>query len=80
MNSAQVGVFEERDEVGLNGFLEGTNGRRLEAEVALEVLGDFTDKTLERKLSDQELGGLLVATNLTKSDGTLSIPLVYHCR
>ena len=26
VNSAQVGVFEEGDEVSLNGFLEGTDG------------------------------------------------------
>jgi len=36
----------------------------------LEVLGDFTNETLEGKLADQELGGLLVATNFTESDGT----------
>jgi len=50
--------------------LKSTDGGRLEAEVALEVLGDFTDKTLEGKLADEKLGGLLVATNLTESDGT----------
>jgi hypothetical protein len=33
----QVGVLEERDEVGLGGLLEGTDRRRLEAEVGLEV-------------------------------------------
>lgn len=43
MDSAQVGVLEERDEVRLDGLLESANGRRLEAKVALEVLGDFTD-------------------------------------
>ena len=43
MDGAQVGVLEERDEVGLDGLLESTDGRGLEAEVALEVLGDFTD-------------------------------------
>ena len=36
----------------------------------LEVLSDFTDKTLERKLADEQLCGLLVATDFTKSDGT----------
>jgi histone H3 len=42
----------------------------LEAEVGLEVLGDFTNKSLERQLSDQELSGLLVATDLTESDSS----------
>ena len=36
----------------------------------LEVLRDFTDKTLEGELADEELRRLLVPTNLTKSDGT----------
>lgn len=72
VDGAEVGVLEERDEVGLDGLLEGTDGRALEAEVALEVLGNLTDETLERKLADQELGRLLVATDLTESDGTLT--------
>jgi histone H3 len=70
VDSAQVGVFEEGDEVGLNGLLESTDGGGLEAKVGLEVLGDFTDQTLEGELSDQKLSGLLVATDLTESDGT----------
>lgn len=70
MDGAQVGVFEEGDEVGLNGLLKSTDGRGLESEIGLEVLGNFTDKTLERQLANQELSGLLVATNLTESDGT----------
>ena len=36
----------------------------------LEVLGDFTDKTLEGELADEQLGRLLVPTNFTKSDGS----------
>jgi hypothetical protein len=70
VDGAQVGVLEERDEVSLNGLLESTDGRGLEAEVGLEVLGDLTDQTLEGELADQELSGLLVATDLTESDGT----------
>ena len=70
MDGAQVGIFEEGDEVGLDGLLEGTDGGGLEAEIGLEVLGDFTDQTLEGELADQELGGLLVATDLTESDSS----------
>lgn len=43
VDGTQVGVLEERDEVGLDGLLERTDGRGLEAEVGLEVLGDLTD-------------------------------------
>ena len=70
VDGAKVGVLKERDEVSLNGFLEGTDGGRLEAEIALEVLGNLTDETLEWELADQKLGRLLVATDLTESDGT----------
>ena len=70
MDGAKVGVFEEGDEVCLNGLLKSTDGRGLEAEVGLEVLCDFTDQTLEGELANEELGGLLVATDLTESDGT----------
>jgi len=50
--------------------LESTNGRRLEAKVRLEVLSNLTNETLEWELSDEELSGLLVTTDLTESDGT----------
>ena len=56
VNGAQVGIFEERDKVSLNGFLEGTDGRRLEAKIRFEILSNFADQTLEGKLADQELG------------------------
>jgi len=51
VDGAQVGVLKQGDEVGLNGLLERTNGRRLEAEIRLEVLSNFTDQALEGKLS-----------------------------
>jgi len=70
VNCAQVGVLEEGDEVGLNGFLESTDGGRLESQIGLEVLGDFTNKTLEGEFSDEKLSGLLVATDLTESDSS----------
>jgi len=72
VDGAQVGVLEEGDEVRLDGLLQSTDGGRLEAEVGLEVLGDLTDQTLEGELADEQLSGLLVATDLTESDGTRS--------
>lgn len=71
VDGAQVGVLEERDEVSLDGLLEGADGGALEAEVRLEVLSNLTDKALEGQLADEELSGLLVTTDLTESDGTL---------
>lgn len=70
MDGAEVGVLKEGDEVSLNGLLESTDGRGLEAEVRLEVLSNLTDETLERELADEQLSRLLVSTDLTKSDGT----------
>ena len=70
MDGAEVGVLKEGDKVSLNGLLERTDGGRLEAEIGLEVLSDFTDQALEGQLADEELGGFLVATDLTESNGT----------
>ncbi len=67
MDGAQVGVLEEPDEVGLAGLLERHDGGALEAQVGLEVLGDLADQALEGQLPDEQLGGLLVATDLTES-------------
>jgi len=70
VDSAQVGVLKETDEVGLAGFLESHDGGALESEVGLEILSDFSDQALERQLADQKLGRLLVTTDLSESDGT----------
>ena len=75
VDGAQVGVFEEADQVSLGGFLKGHDSRGLEAEVSLEVLGDFTDQALERQLADEELSALLVTTDLTESYGTGPVPV-----
>jgi histone H3 len=78
VDSAKVGVLEESDEVSLAGLLESHDGGALETEVGLEVLGDLTDETLEGEFPQEELGGLLVTTDLTKSDraGPVSMGLL----
>ena len=73
MDGAQVGVLEESNKVSLSSFLEGKNSGTLESKVSLEILGDLTNKSLEGELSDQELGGLLVSSDFTKSDSTRAI-------
>ena len=70
VDGAQVGVLKQSNEVGFAGFLEGSNSRALEPQVGLEVLSNLTNKTLEGELADEKLGGLLVAPDLTESDGT----------
>jgi len=70
MDGAQVGVLEEANEVGLSSLLKGKDGRALESKITLEVLGDLTHETLEGKLADEQVRRLLVATDLTKRDGS----------
>ena len=67
VNGTQVGVFKQTHEVSFAGFLKGHHGRALETQIGLEILSDLTDKTLEGQLADQQLGGFLVTTDLTKS-------------
>jgi histone H3 len=73
VNGAKVGILEQTNQVGLSSFLEGKNGRSLEAKIGLEVLGNLTDKTLERELADEQVGRLLVTTNLTESDSSRTV-------
>ena len=73
VDGAQVGVFKEADQIRLRSFLKGHHGRRLEAEIGLEVLRNFSNQSLEGKFADQELGRLLVATDLTKSDRSRAV-------
>ena len=69
MDGAEVGVLEETDEVSLAGLLESHDGRGLEPEVGLEVLGNLPDQTLEGQLADEELSGFLVTPDLPEGDG-----------
>ena len=73
VNGTQVGIFEKTNQVGLCGFLEGQNSRSLESEIGLEILGNLTYQTLEGKLTDEQIGTLLVPTNLTEGDGSGSV-------
>jgi hypothetical protein len=79
MNRAQVGVFEQSNEVSLSSFLESKHGSRLEAKIRLEILGNLTDKTLERSLADEKISGLLVLADLAKGDssGTVTVGLLH---
>jgi histone H3 len=75
VDSTQVGIFEKTNQVSLSSFLEGQDGRSLESKIGLEILGDLTDKTLEGQLADEKVGGLLVTTDLTESDGSGTVTM-----
>ena len=53
VDGAEIGVLEEADQVGLARLLEGSDGRRLEAQVGLEVLGDLADQALVSRYSSR---------------------------
>ena len=75
MDSTQVGIFKEADQVCLGCLLQGHHRRRLEPEVSLEVLGYFPYQPLEGKLTDEELGALLVPTDFSEGNGTRPVPM-----
>lgn len=52
VDGTQVGILEQRHKISLNRLLESTDCRRLEAKVRLEILGDFTNETLEGELAN----------------------------
>ena len=72
VNSAQVGIFEQSNQVSFRCFLESHYSRGLESEIGLEILGNFTDQSLEGQFSEQKLSRLLVTSDLTKSNSSWS--------
>lgn len=70
VDGAQVGILEKSNQVSLRGLLQSHDGRALETQIGLEVLGDLTDQALEWQLADEQLSALLVTTDLTESHGT----------
>ena len=70
VDGAQVGVLEQTDEVSLASLLQSHDGRGLEPQVSLEVLGDFSHQSLEGQFPDEELSALLVTPDLSQSDGS----------
>ena len=52
VDGAQVGVFKQTNKVSLACFLKSHHSRALETQIGLEVLSDFSHKTLEGQLAD----------------------------
>jgi len=78
VDGTQVGVLKQTNQVGLASLLESANSSWLESEISFEVLSDFSHETLEGQFSDQKLSGLLVSSDLTKSNssGSVSVGLL----
>ena len=73
IDRAQNGFFEQADQVALTGFLQGHDCCALESQISLKNLSDFTDKSLERQISDQQLSWLLISSDFSQSDCSWSV-------
>lgn len=67
VDGAEIGVFEETNQVSLCSLLKSRHSAGLEPKIGLEILSDFPHQSLERKLADQKLGTLLVLPDLPQS-------------
>ena len=56
VDGAEVGVFEEGDQVGLSCFLEGKHCLALEPDFLFELGGDLPHQSLEGQLPDEQVG------------------------
>ena len=75
MDGTQIGVLEETDKIRLCRLLQAQYGGGLEFYIGLVILGNFTDKTRERELSNEQVGGFLVPTDLSEGDGPWAVPV-----
>ena len=75
MDGAQVGVFKQTNKVSLASFFKSHHSGALETQIGLEILSDFSHKTLEGQLADQQLGGFVVTRDLTKSNCTRPVTM-----
>ena len=68
VDGGKVGVLKEWNEVSLSSLLEGEDGRALESELLLELVGDLADESLEGEFSDEEVSWLLVLPDLSEGN------------
>ena len=68
VDSAEVGVFEKTNDVGLGSLLESLKGLGLEAELVVHVLSDRPDESLEGCSGEEHVDRLLIAFDLSKGD------------
>lgn len=75
VDGAQVGVLEKSNQVSFASLLQSHNSWALEPQVGLEILGDFTDETLEGEFPDEEFSALLVPTDFSESYCSWPVPV-----
>ena len=70
VESAESGIFENADEIGLRCLLQGEESLGLEAEIIIDASGYVPHQSLEWCSRDEEVGGLLVPLDLSERDGS----------
>jgi hypothetical protein len=75
VDSAQVGILKETDQVSLASFLQSQYRGTLESEISLEVLCNFTYETLEWQFPDEKFCALLVTSDFTESNSSGPVPV-----
>lgn len=82
VDSAQIGVLEQADQIGFACFLERHHRRTLKSQVGLEVLRDFPNEALEGQLPYEQFGAFLVTADLAEGHGarTISVGLFNAAR
>jgi hypothetical protein len=78
MNCAKLRVLQNADQVCLSGLMKGDKGLLLESQTGLEILGYFLHDTVERSCADEQIRGLLIATDFTKSNGARAKAMGFH--
>ncbi len=75
VNSAQVSILKQSNKISLGSLLQSQHRRALKPKIGLEILGNLPHQSLERQLSDQQLGWLLVLADLTKGDSSRPVTM-----
>jgi len=70
MNSTKIGIFKQTNKISFSCFLKSRNSATLESEICFEILSDFSNQSLERKLPYEKLCALLILSDFTKSNGS----------
>nr|AFK34563.1 unknown [Lotus japonicus] len=75
MDSTEIGILKQSNKISFSSFLKSKYSMALEPQISLEVLCNFTNKTLEGQLPDQELSTLLILTNFTESNSSRAVSM-----
>ena len=67
MDGTQVSIFKKTNQESFRSFLESKDGRWLESKVSFEIVCDFSNESLERKFSDEELSRFLESSETHKN-------------